>query len=288
MFADVEVFPLVGIMAFLVSYIQSDRILDWLHRKSLGQREEIIQKLDLMFVKIERRKITLALLSISFGFGSLFFFLFWPHLSIAIPVFCVVTYLGWTVPKHLVNMLYEKRCVAFTNQMVDGMTVMANGIRSGLSITQSMERVVANMPPPISQEFRLALSEVQLGRTVEEALSDLGDRIPKPDVQMFVTSVNILKETGGNMAETFQTIQFTVRERQKVEKKIEALTAQGTTQAIIITLVPFFLLVVFWVVDPNYVAPLFNTPLGWIALMIILGLQVTGGLMMRKIIKIQV
>ena len=172
--------------------------------------------------------------------------------------------------------------------MVDGMTIMANGIKAGLSVTQSMERVVDNMPNPIRQEFGLVLSEMQIGRSLEESLNDLGTRIPRPDVQMFVTSVNILQETGGNLAETFQTIVYTVRERQKVEKKIEALTAQGVTQGIIITLVPFALLAIFMVIDPTYVRPLFTTTLGIIILMGILALQVIGGLMIRKIVKINV
>ena len=130
-----------------------------------------------------------------------------------------------------------------TDQMVDGMTIMANGIKAGQSLTQSMERVTENMSGPLSQEFGLVLNKIRLGMSVEEALNEFGERIPRQDVQMFVTSVNILKETGGNLAETFQTIVTTVRERQKVEKKIEALTAQGTMQAVIITLVPFLLLV---------------------------------------------
>jgi tight adherence protein B len=121
-----------------------------------------------------------------------------------------------------------------------------------------------------------------------DALNDLGMRIPRPDVQMFVTSVNILSETGGNMAETFQTITFTIRERQKIEKKIEALTAQGITQGVIITLIPFGLLAVFYIVDPTYVQPLFNTTLGLLALAAMVTLQVIGGVAIKKIVKIQV
>ena len=172
--------------------------------------------------------------------------------------------------------------------MVDGMTILANGVKAGLSVTQSMDRVVKNLDNPISQEFRLVLSQNQLGQTIEDALTELGERIPRPDVQMFVTSVNILKETGGNMAETFQTINFTIRERQKVEKKIEALTAQGITQGVIISAIPFLLLAIFWAIDPNYVAPLFNTTLGLIALLLVIILQVMGGLAIRKIITIKV
>ena len=124
--------------------------------------------------------------------------------------------------------------------------------------------------------------------TVEDALNDFGERIPRPDVQMFVTSVNILKETGGNLAETFQTIEGTIRDRQKVEKKIEAMTAQGIMQGIIITLVPFFLLLVFVVIDPNYIKPLFTKPLGWFALFLMLSLQIIGGVMIKKVVTIKV
>jgi tight adherence protein B len=172
--------------------------------------------------------------------------------------------------------------------MVDGLTIMSNGIKSGLSITQSMERVVMNMTGPIAQEYTLVLNKIRLGMSVEEALNEMGDRVPRQDVQMFVTAVNILKETGGNLSETFSTIVMTIRERQKVEKKIQAMTAQGLMQAVIITLVPFVLLIIFLVIDPNYVKPLFSTPLGWIALAIMLGLQVIGGVMMKKIVTIRV
>jgi tight adherence protein B len=166
--------------------------------------------------------------------------------------------------------------------------LMANGVKAGLSVQQCMERIQENLANPISQEFGLVLSQMRLGRGMSEALNDLGMRIPKPDVQMYVTSVNILSETGGNMAETFQTITFTIRERQKIEKKIDALTAQGVTQGVIITLIPFGLLAVFAIVDPAYVRPLFTTTLGFIALFMMLALQTIGGIMIKKIVKIQV
>jgi tight adherence protein B len=129
---------------------------------------------------------------------------------------------------------------------------------------------------------------MRIGRGQSEALNELGMRIPRPDVQMFVTGVNILQETGGNMAETFQTITYTIRERQKIEKKIEAMTAQGVTQGIILTSVPFFLLILFWIVDPSYVEPLFTSVPGLLALGLMFLLQIVGGLAIRKIVKINV
>lgn len=188
----------------------------------------------------------------------------------------------------VVEMMWNRRCNLFVDQMVDGMTMMANGVKAGLSVQQCMERIKDNLPNPISQEFGLVLSQIRVGRSLQESLTELAVRIPRQDVQMFVTAVNILQETGGNMAETFQTIVFVVRERQKVEKKIEALTAQGMAQGTIIIMVPFVLLIMFWAMDPNYISPLFTTTLGVIALLIMLVLQIIGGITMRKIIKIKV
>lgn len=277
-----------GVLVFFAFYFSIDKVIDFLSRKSLGQREEILRLMDAMFIPTDREKVTRLMLLVSFGSGTLVFLALWPNLLAGAIIGSVVTVIGWSIPKVIVTSMWNKRCGRFVDQMVDGMTLMANGIKAGLSPQQSMERVVENLPNPISQEFARVLQQMRLGSSLEQALNELGTRIPRPDVQMFVTSVNILQETGGNMGETFQTIVYVIRERQKVEKKIEAMTAQGITQGIIITLVPFLLLIIFMVMDPNYVKPLFTTFFGVLALCTVLTLQVIGGLMIRKIVNIKV
>ncbi len=282
------IYPVVAIMVFFLTYKWSDKILSWLYKRSLGQKDEIVKYMELMFVDIDDRKLTISLISISLGLGLIFFILFWPNVILGFIVGGIFTLLGWTIPKFIFKALYEKRCNLFVNQMVDATTILANGVRAGLSVTQAMDRVANNLKNPIAQEFRLVLSQNQLGRPIEECLNELGERIPRQDLQMFVTAVNILKETGGNMAETFQTINFTIRERQKIEKKIEALTAQGVMQGVIISIVPFALLIMFYIADPNYIGPIFTTTLGWVALLIMIGLVATGGIFIKKIITIKV
>ncbi len=279
---------LMGICIFAASFFFSDKILNFLYEKSLGSRQYVLDKLELMFVETNPKKITMTMLSLSFGLGFLVFIAVFPNLITGFILGGFVTIVGWQAPKYLVDYLFEKRCNKLVDQMVDGLTIMSNGIRAGLGITQSMERVVDNMPSPIKQEFGLVLSQIKLGLSVEEALSNFGNRIPVADVQMFVTAINILKETGGNLAETFTTMVEVLRERQKIHKKIEALTAQGVTQGIIITMVPFILLIVFTVVDPGFVKPLFTTTMGVIFLILMLTLQAIGGFMIRKIVKIKV
>jgi tight adherence protein B len=241
-----------------------------------------------MFVETSEKKVTQILVLLSFGLGLVGFFVLWPHFWLGIFLSLVIIIAGWSLPLKFVQNMFNKRCDKLVDQMVDGLTIMANGIKAGLSVPQTMERVVENLNNPISQEFNLVLSQIRLGRSVEEALLDLGERIPRPDVQMFVTAINILKETGGNLAETFSTIVVTIRERQKIEKKIEAMTAQGMMQGLIVSLVPMVLIILFFFIDPAFIRPMFNTPLGLFIFMMIIGLVIIGGVMMRKIVKIDV
>ncbi|UYL10448.1 type II secretion system F family protein [Bdellovibrio sp. SKB1291214] len=280
--------PLFGICVFTFVILWADKSIAWLHKRSLGQREEVIRIMRLMGMETDQKKITILILLLSFGLGALVFLAFWPSVIVGAVFGCSITIAGWQLPLLIVRFLYERRCTVFVDQMVDGITIMANGIKAGSNPQESMKRVVEIMGNPISQEFSQVLYQMQVGDSFESALNDLGNRIPRPDVQMFVTSINILKETGGNLAETFQTIVTVIRERQKVEKKIQALTAQGMMQGIIVTLVPFFLLGVFAVIDPTFIKPMFTTTLGLVLLFAMLALQIIGGVLIKKLVTIKV
>lgn len=280
--------PLFSICIGLIVYRLADKIIDFLAKKSLGQRDEILRLFKLMSVTVDEKKLTWLMLFMSFGLGSLFFILFWPKILIGMIFGGAVTMVGWNMPLIVVRNIYERRCTRFTDQMVDGLTIMANGVKSGTNAQQAMQRVVEIMGNPLSQEFQIVLNEMQFGNSFEDALLNLGERIPRPDVQMFVTSINILKETGGNLAETFETIVSVIRERQKVEKKIEAMTAQGLMQGLIVTMVPFVLAGVFYMLDPAFITPMFTTTLGLFLCFVILCLQIIGGIMIKKIVTIKV
>lgn len=288
LYKDWFLIPVVSMCVFIICYLWLDKIINYLQSKSLGSRSEVIRILNLMHVETDEKKITIVMLLLSFGLGIVFFLLLLPNAGAGIAAACVVTVAGWKLPVLIVKNLYDRRSQRLVEQMVDGLTIMANGISSGLSVTQCMDRVVENLGAPISQEFSLVLSQVRLGRTLEEALTEFGERNPLPDVQMFVTAINILKETGGNMGETFATIVTTIRERQKVEKKIQAMTAQGMTQGIIVTMIPFALIAVFLFVDPDFIMPMFTSFMGIILLGVMLTLQVIGGLAIRKVVSIKV
>ena len=280
--------PLFGITIFFIVYFWADKVLIQLYSKSTSKRTDVLRYMKLLGMPVDEKKVTQMLLLSSCGSGLLFFFLAWPNFSVGVVIGISAAIAGFQLPPIIFKSLYEKRCVQFVDQMVDALTIMANGIKSGSNPQQSMQRVVEIMGNPVSSEFGQVLTQTQFGQSYEEALSDLAERIPKPDVQMFVTAVNILKETGGNMAETFQTIVSTIRERQKLEKKISAMTAQGVMQGIIVTSIPFILGAVFFAIDPNFIQPMFDTTLGLVLLAVMLTLQVIGGMMIKKIVTIKV
>ncbi len=280
--------PLFGVCIFVITLLWSDKVIDWGYKRSLGQRDEMLRLMRLMGMDTDQKKVTIMILLLSFGLGALIFLALWPMILPGVALGMAVTVAGWSLPVLVVKSIYETRCNKFVDQMVDGLTIMANGIKAGSNPQESMKRVVEIMNGPISQEFSQVLYQMQVGDSFESALNDLGNRIPRPDVQMFVTAINILKETGGNLAETFQTIVLTVRERQKVEKKIQALTAQGLMQGIIVTLIPFILMIIFAVIDPNFIKPMFTTTLGLVMLFIMLGLLIIGGVVIKKIVTIKV
>lgn len=285
---DWVTFPLVGISVFFAIYFWADKLLIKLYQKSIGKRSDVMMHMKLLGMDVNETKVTRLLLMSSFGLGFLFFMIVWPNFSVGIFLGVSAGIAGFQIPPLIFKSMYEKRCSLFVDQMVDALTIMANGVKSGSNPQQAMQRVVEIMGNPVSAEFGQVITQTQFGQSFEEALTDLGERIPRPDVQMFVTAINILKETGGNMSETFQTIVSTIRERQKLEKKIAAMTAQGIMQGIIVTCIPFILMAVFYFIDPAYVTPMFNTTLGLVLLVAMLGLQIMGGVMIRKIVTIKV
>lgn len=278
----------VGIMVFAVMFMNANRLLEWLRWQSIGNRDYIVETLAKMFVEVSPNKILLYMLLTSILPALLIFLLILPQIGPA-SVFAFVTgLLCWRIPKLFVDYLFRRRITLFNVQMIDGLSLMANGMKSGLSIIQAMGLVKDEMPNPLSQEFDYVLKQNQLGVTVEEAFQNLAKRVPSDDVNMFVTAIVILKETGGNLAETFETIVSTIRERIKVEQKIQAMVAQGVAQGVIIFCMPFGLGVMFYLSDPGLITPLFQSAMGWALVFVTLTLQFVGGFVILKVVQIKV
>ena len=279
----------VGALVFVFFYIRSPGILKFFKEKTLNSQKEVLKIVDMMMLKAPEEKVVVWLWSLGLGLGFLIFLACWPHLVWGLFFGAIGFLCSWIGVQRIMRIVWERRSSQIVNQMVEGLVIMTNGVKVGLSITQAMERVIKNMKGgPLAQEFQLILNKTHLGMSVEEAFNEMEIRINRPDVTMMVVAINILKETGGNIAETLAVISETIRERQKVENKISALTAQGTMQAMLISAAPFVMLIMMFIMDKQKAQLMLGTPLGWAALLIIMVLIITGGIMMKKIVTIKV
>jgi tight adherence protein B len=154
-------------------------------------------------------------------------------------------------------------------------------------MNQAIGMVVDEMPPPISQEFGVILQQNRVGVPLEECLENLAVRVPIQDNEMFVSSVNILKETGGNLAEVFDTIVDVIRERVRLQQKLDTYVAQGLFQGATVFSMPYVIGGLYALSNPKSMAPMFTTPLGIILLVVALALDFIGGFIILKIVRIK-
>jgi len=280
----------IGVLVFGYTYVNSVKLFSFIDDQTYGTRDYILKKFEIMFIEVEPHKITWALLFMSFGMGIIVFCVIalLGKVVLASVVGIFVLFAGWKAPKPIVDFFERKRTKQYQLQMVDALNLLANGLRAGLTMPQAIGMVVDEMPAPVSQEFNLVLQQAKIGVPLDEALENLKKRVYTEDNEMFVTSVNILRETGGNLAETFDTITLVIRERVRLQLKIDTYVASGKIQAYIIGAMPFLMMLMFGSGDPEYFPMLFGTPLGVVALVVICGMVSLGMWVILKIIDIKV
>ena len=183
--------------------------------------------------------------------------------------------------------MVQRRIKAYKLQMTDALQLLSNGLRAGQSLPQACAMVVDELPKPVSQEFGMILQQNRIGVPLEECFENLAKRIPTLDNQMFVSSINILRESGGNLSEVFDTICGVIRERIRLEQKVDTATAQGRMQGLVIFMMPFAVTILYGLQDPDSVLRMFTHPLGLVIIFIAMVLNVAGGYFILKIVKIK-
>ncbi len=281
---------LIGLALFLLCYKYSQGIFDWIENQTFGTRSYIMEKLELLFIEIPEQKITYALLGCSVGLGCFMFLLLglFSQWVLGFILGLIFGFIGFKIPKPIINYLVERRINEYSGQMVDALTLLSNGIRAGLSVPQAIGMVVDEMPAPVSQEFNMILQQNRIGVPLEECFDNLAKRVPTEDNDMFVSSINILRETGGNLAEVFDTIVEVIRERVRLKQKIDTYTAQGMFQGMTIFLMPYGIGLIYFLSDPDSVKPMFTHPLGILLTLVALAFDFAGGFVIMKIVKIKV
>ena len=195
---------------------------------------------------------------------------------------------GFFLPLLWIKHLQAKRKRKFDDQLVDAVQLLASTLKSGYSFLQGMEAISREMPAPISEEFDLLVKEIGVGARADEALLRLIDRVRSADLELIVTAIMIQRTVGGELAGILENIARTVRERQKIMRDMQTLTAQQRWSGYIIGALPIFLLAVISWVNPSYSGELLYTLHGRVMLGAATIMELIGFVMIRKIMAIEV
>jgi tight adherence protein B len=204
------------------------------------------------------------------GFGSL--------------VVLAVMVVGGAIPYLVVWMKMKRRLALFESQLPDLLVTMAASLKAGHSFKQGLQAVVDEGQEPASGEFRRVLTETSLGRPMDEALLEMSERLGSPNFEFVITAVTIQRQVGGSLAQLFDMVADTVRQRQQFQRKVKSLTAMGRMSAYVLVGLPFFLAFFLTMINPDYMAPLFNTRAGNTMIGVGLASIAFGSLMLRKVV----
>ena len=175
------------------------------------------------------------------------------------------------------------RSRAFENQLPEVLDTLSASLRAGHGFDAALQTVANDLAEPAAREFRRVLTEVHLGRSLEDSLSDLGERIRSHDLKFVLDAILIQRQVGGSLAELFELVSETVRSREQFRRKVRALTGMVRASANVLTVLPFVAAVGLTLINPNYMRPLWTTTGGHAMVAIALVMMTLGTITLRRI-----
>ena len=182
----------------------------------------------------------------------------------------------------------KKRFDSFLEQLPDSLDLISRALSAGHAFPEALQMVSEEMPEPISTEFRKAYEEQNLGLSLKLALENLTQRMPLLDLKMCVTAVLIQRETGGNLAEILEKVSYTIRERFRIMGDLKTLTTSSRLSAWLLCGLPIGVALGVTVMNPEYMSVLWKDQRGHYLIAVALCMQITGMLIVRKILKIKI
>jgi tight adherence protein B len=196
--------------------------------------------------------------------------------------------LGVFLPYSYASYKRGKRFQKFEELFPEAIDTLARAVRAGHAFTTALELIANEIADPVASEFRKLYEEQKFGLPVRDALINLTERVPLVDVKFFVTAVMLQRETGGNLAEILDNLSYVIRERFKIMRQVRVHTASGRMTMMLLMGLPPVIIITMQVLNPSFIRPLFEDPIGHILLVVGITLQTIGYFVIRRVIQIQV
>ncbi|MBP5403561.1 MAG: type II secretion system F family protein [Elusimicrobiaceae bacterium] len=254
-----------------------DRALEDYRAKSTLWAEDFNRQ----FITIDVKYIVMGTILVFMVIGFFFGWMIGGFLGVF--VFLAFLALGGVVsiriPASILDALKRSRGIKVNKQLMDALILLSNSLRSGMDIVQGFEMVSKDLLPPISDEFGLVVKNYQLGTPFEQALDGMVNRVDSRMLSYIVKAIIIQRQVGGNLPVIFARLVENIREESKLEEKLQAMTAQQRIQSIVVSIMPFVMMMVMFVFNPTQMLNFYTSPIGMMVLLfcivwIFIGMQV--------------
>lgn len=226
--------------------------------------------------------LLLALLLALVTFGAV------QYVTPNLPLSLAAAAVAGALPIVYVGIKKKRRMQRFEQQLPDALDLIGSSLRAGHAFTGGLFMVTQEFTDPLRGEFEKVLNELNLGIGLDEAMTNLLERVDCPDLKFFAVSLILQRETGGNLAEIMGSIARLIRERFKLYDKVKALAAEGRLSVYILSAIPFFFALLLVVINREFFTILIQDPIGRVLIVIALVMMVLGYVVMEKTIKIKV
>ncbi|HEX6791762.1 MAG TPA: type II secretion system F family protein [Candidatus Krumholzibacteria bacterium] len=205
-----------------------------------------------------------------------------PYVSVCIGV------LAGTIPYHVAKHRKRQRTLKFEEQFPDSLDMLTSALRAGLALTGAVQVVAEEAPDPVGKEFRVLFEENRLGVDMKVAVKMLAERVDSTEARLFATALILQRETGGNLAEILDGTAAVIRDRFRILRDVRTMTAQARLSGGILMLLPLAMAGIVWVLAPEYLISMWQDPFGKYLIPTAVVMQITGFLIMRRIVDIKV
>jgi tight adherence protein B len=239
---------------------------------------------------LEQADVKMALGTFLLLTVALSLLVFVPAILFNAPIYLAVLFavLAAASPAVVISIKRARRFAKFMEQLPDALDLLARAVRAGHAFTTGLELIATEMPQPVAGEFRITYDQQNLGLPLRDALANMTVRMPLQDVRIFVTALQIQRESGGNLAEVLDNLSYVIRERFKLQRQIRVYTAESRFSLYILTVAPPAVAVLFALGNPEYIRPLIDDPLGQRMIAVGILLQIIGYFVIRHITRMKV
>lgn len=276
---SIFIFISVTAVSYLLYPFSEKRFIGWRKKRI----EKLTPELDKMFIKAYMKKILLIDIISPLALAVLVFFItkiFWMALLSALG--------GVALTNFIIKQMEQNRRKKFANQLVDGLMLLSGSLKAGLSLIQSFEALIEEMPVPISQEFSLVVRENRMGVPLEECLAKLKYRMMSEELDMVITAMLVARETGGDLTTIFSNLVMTIRERNRLLGRAKALCTQGSLQGKIMIALPVVFAYAVYKLDPKFFSTLLNDPMGKTLLGYAVISEIIGAILIVRLSKVDI